>query len=704
MNRHLRVFQIAIGEMPVDESSQAVGRDEEIPSPQKTEQRAERDRKNILPPQAAPDRLELADAVEAGIARVVGGVDRADARPARHIGNEAMLDERMQHANLDGAKAAATGENKRCLWLIRARHHAILAKTAILHKQSGHSRLPGAHVKAIFVVPALAVIALSFAGARPAAARPADTVLINGKIITLDAQSSITQAIAIRGDKIIATGASSDIAKQAGTGTRVIDLGGRTVIPGLIDSHIHAIRAGLKFSTEVSWIGATSIADAMERIRAAAIYAKPGTWIVVGGGWAPAQFTEGRRPTQAELLAAVPDHPVYIQLFYRAALLTPLGLRSLGIDTDADLPGKGKLEHGEHEGWISADSATITALYAKLPTPALNESMEGTRQFLRELNRFGITGVFDPGGHNLAPEEYEALFRLWRADQLTLRIAYSICGPRPGSELADLQMLTRFLPMGTGDGMLRFNGIGERVTWGMYNNDMPTEQQKEDFHRVARWAAERGMALTVHWNNDRSVHHLLDVLERVDREIPIRDLRWSVAHLHDASDASLMRMKALGVGWLMQNGLHFAAASFLAARGPAINRAPPIRTGMRLALHIGGGTDANRVMSYNPFVSLKWMTDGRTVDGMPTRGASELISREEALRLYTQGSAWFTFDDDQRGTLQPGRLADLAVLDKDYLTVPNEELGTLTSLLTMVGGRVVYADGPFAALGPDWTK
>jgi hypothetical protein len=537
-----------------------------------------------------------------------------------------------------------------------------------------------------------------------ATAQPAETILLNGKILTLDAQSSVVQALAIRDDKIIATGATADILRQSDAKTRVIDLGGRTVIPGLVDSHIHAIRAGLKFSTEVSWIGATSIPEAMERIRAATIYAKPGTWIVVGGGWTPAQFVEGRRPIQAELLAAAPDHPVYIQLFYRAALLTPPGLKSLGISGEADLPGKGTLEHGENEGWISADTATITALYAKLPVPSLSESMEGTRRFLRELNRFGITGVFDPGGHNLAPEEYEALFRLWRRDQLTVRIAYSICGPRPGSEFADLQQLTRFLPMGTGDGMLRFNGIGERVTWGMYTTDSPAETQKEDFYRVAKWTAERGMALTVHWNNDRSVHHLLDVFDRVDREIPIRDLRWSIAHLHDASDASLARMKALGVGWLMQNGLHFAAASFLAARGPAVNRAPPIKTGMQMGLHIGGGTDANRVMSYNPFVSLKWMTDGRTVDGLPTRGASELISREEALRLYTQGSAWFTFDDDKRGSLQPGRLADLAVLDKDYLTVPAEELGTLTSLLTMVGGRIVHADGPFAELGPDWAK
>src|SRR6185369_9371589 len=164
---------------------------------------------------------------------------------------------------------------------------------------------------------------------------------------------------------------------------------------GLIDSHIHAIRAGLRFTTEVSWIGATSIAEAMERIRAAAIYARPGTWIVVAGGWTPAQFAERRRPTQAELVAAAPEHPVYVQLFYRAVLLTPAGLRALGIVGGVDLPATSKLEQGDGEGWISGDSAAITSLYARLPSPALIEGMEGTRRFLHELNRFGITGVFD---------------------------------------------------------------------------------------------------------------------------------------------------------------------------------------------------------------------------------------------------------------------------------------------------------------------
>jgi predicted amidohydrolase YtcJ len=548
----------------------------------------------------------------------------------------------------------------------------------------------------------LTALGVLISGCCSSLAQQADTILVNGKIVTLDQRSSIADALAIRDQRIEAVGAAADVLPRRGDRTRIIDLGGRTVIPGLIDSHIHAIRAGFKFSTEVSWIGCASLSDAMERIRSAAKNAKPGSWIVVGGGWTPNQFVEQRRPTQAELIAAAPDHPVYVQLFYRAVLLTPAGLHALGVRDEADLPANMTFDRGNDglaSGWLTADTAAITELYSRLPRPSLDESMAGTRRFLHELNRYGITAVIDPGGHNLAPEDYEPLFRLWRAGELTVRISYSICAPRPGRELADLQILTRFLPMGFGDGMLRFNGIGERLTWGMYNNDTPTELQKDELYRVARWAAEQRMTLTAHWNNERSVYHLLDVFERVDRELPIRDLRWSVAHLHDASEPSLTRMRSLGVGWLMQNGLYFAAPSFLVSRGAAINRAPPIRTALRLGLSIGGGTDADRVMSYNPFVSLKWMVDGRTVDGMTTRGASELISREEALRIYTAGSAWFAFDEDQRGTLEPGRLADLAVLDRDYLTVPIEEIGGLSAVLTMVGGRIVHASEPLQDFG-----
>jgi predicted amidohydrolase YtcJ len=449
----------------------------------------------------------------------------------------------------------------------------------------------------------------------PLHADPADMLLLNGRIVTLDDDSSIKQALAIAGDRIAATGNNDEILKLAGAATKIVDLGGRMVIPGLIDSHIHLIRAGFRYAGEVDWGGATSIAEALERLRAAAIDATPAAWLIVAGGWTPRQFVESRRPTESEIDAAASGHPVYIQLFYGSALINAAGREALGITTEAELPSAAKFERdakGAPDGWIVGPGAAIISLYSRLPKPSLPQAIDGTRRFMRLMSRFGLTGVIDPGGHNLAPEDYSALFQLWRERALSLRIVYSIFAPRPGRELEDFQAYTRFLPMGTGDDQLRFNGIGECVTWGMYNNENPTDADKEAFYKVALWAASQGMTLTVHWNNDRSVHHLLDVLERVNRKIPIAGLRWSIAHLHDASDVSLQRMKALGVGWLMQDGLYFSAPNYIAERGAVqMRRTPPIVTALKLGLPVGGGTDANRVMSPNPFVSLRWMLDGR---------------------------------------------------------------------------------------------
>src|SRR6266545_3563946 len=538
--------------------------------------------------------------------------------------------------------------------------------------------------------------------ASPAFAQGADTILFNGKVVTLDAAAPTAEALAVRDGKIIAVGRSADIRNLAGPGTQVIDLAGRTVIPGLIDSHMHAIRAALFYATEVNWIGAHSIPEAMARIKAAAQRAKPGQWIIVAGGWTEQQFQEKRRPTQAELIAAAPDNPVYIQLFYSAALLTPAGFKALNLNSDADVPPRGKIERdagGNPTGWIAGDNPTISGLFDKLPLPTFEESVEGTRQFFRELNRIGITGVSDPGGFNLTAASYQPLFKVWQDRALTVRVVYSLFAQRRGKELEDYQTMTQLLPMGFGDDWLRFNGIGENVAWGMYNNDNPTEAQKQQLYEIYKWAASRRMTMTQHWNNNRSVHHLLDVLERVDRETPIAPLRWSIAHLNDASVENLRRIKALGIGWTMQNAMYFNGEAFLKARGnEAMRLIPPVMTALKMGLTVGGGTDAHRVMSYNPFVSLQWMVDGKTVGGTLTRAEEELPSREEALRLYTLGSAWFTHDDGKRGSLAAGKLADLAVLSKDYLTVPIDQVGGIESLLTMVGGRIVHAAGPYAQL------
>ncbi len=554
------------------------------------------------------------------------------------------------------------------------------------------------HLAAVVRAAAGALLGL-LACTAPAQAQFADTILLNGKVVVYGA--SPAQALAVRDGKIVAIGASADIRALAGSATRVIDLGGRTVIPGLIDSHIHAIRAGLSFTTEVHWIGVRTLAEALDRIRAAAARAPRGAWLIVAGGWTERQFTEDRRPTQAEIVAAAPDHHVYIQQLYSRVLLDPGGADALGLARHEGLASRLTVERdgaGQPTGWLTGDNRAISDLFDLLPRPSDAQKVEGTRAFFRALNAVGITGVMDPGGYNLSIPDYQPLFRVWREHGLTLRVRYSLSAPRRGHELEDFQELTQMLPMGYGDEWLRFNGIGENVTWGLYNNDTPTDAQKETLAEVLRWAISRNMTATFHWHNDRAVHHLLDVLERVNAETHFAGMRWSIAHLNDASPESLKRMKAMGLGWLMQNAFYFRGEAFLGQRGLELARvSPPIVTALKMGIPVGGGTDAHRVMSYLPFVSLQWMLDGKTAGGIAMRAPEQLPTRLEALRLYTEGSAWFSFEDDVRGALAAGKLADLAVLSKDYLTVPVDEIGGIVSQLTMVGGRIVYADGPFAA-------
>ncbi len=542
-------------------------------------------------------------------------------------------------------------------------------------------------------------VAIALAAA-PAAAQAPDTILVNGKILTVDAQFSTREALAIRDGRIIALGTSADIRKLAGRETRVIDVQGRTVIPGLIDSHLHAIRAAQTFSTEVNWIGASSLTEALGRISEAARTMKPGAWLIVAGGWNVQQFKENRRPTQAELVAAAPNNPVYVQLGYGWAMLTPLAYKALNITSDADVPSGGKMERdasGKPTGGISGGQGAIIALFDKLPKPTFDEQVEGTKKFFRELNRLALTGVYDPGGNNLAPDDYQAVFKVWRQGEMTVRVAYTLCGQTPGAEFAELKGLVALVPQGFGDDMLRFGGLGERITAAMNNNNRPTDAEKEKYYEIVRWAAGRGMTLTMHWNNDASAGQLLDIFERVNREVPIGALRWSIAHLNDASPATLARMKALGVGWTVQDAMYFGGDGYVQQAGAAAaRRVPPVETGKKIGVAIGGGTDAHRVASYNPFTSLQWFLDGRTVGGTAIRGPEETPDRADALRFYTLGSAWFSFDDKKRGSLEAGKLADLAVLSKDYMTVPVEEVHTIESLLTMVGGRVVYSSGPFA--------
>jgi predicted amidohydrolase YtcJ len=538
-----------------------------------------------------------------------------------------------------------------------------------------------------------------------ASAQTADTILFNGKILTVDKDFSVKQALAIGQGRVLASGTSAAMKKLAGEKARMIDLGGRTVIPGLTDGHIHGIRAALTFGTEVNWIGVPTLKEALEKIRQAAQAQKPGSWIVVAGGWTEEQFEEKRRPTVAEVAAAAPDNPVYIQHLYDWLLLTPKAMAALNIRDDADITPGGKFERDSSNnptGILAGNGNTLGKIFDKLPKPTLDQQVDGSRQFFREMNSLGITGIVDGGGVSMYPANYQAVFKLWRDKQLTVRVAYHLCAPTPGSELKDLQNLTQLLPPGFGDSMLHFNGPGEILIWADWTDGDITPDGKAKLYDLLRWAAGKGYTIQLHWNPERTVHDLLDVIEAVNDEYPVRDLRWAVLHLYGASEDSLKRMKPLGLIWGVQDGLYFGGERLQREVGvEAALQLPRIATAFKLGLNVTAGTDAHRVSSYNPFVALQWYLDGTTIGGTQTRGDAEAPSRRQALEMYTRNSAYAANDDDKRGTLEAGKLADLAVLSSDYLTTPVKEIGKIKSVLTMVGGNVVYSAAPFTNLGDE---
>ena len=552
--------------------------------------------------------------------------------------------------------------------------------------------LPAAFIS--FLAFALAL----FIGA-PACAK--DRLYHNGALITLDQGLPSASALLVRDGRIAAIGESAALLTSAPATTQRIDLRGRTVIPGLIDSHIHAIRAGLSYATEVHWTGAATIPEALQRLRDAADALPAGGWLIVAGGWTELQFSERRRPTEAEIEAAAPNHRIYVQHLYNSALLSKSAIEALDLARNGALLAQLKPQNdsGELGGWLSGEAEAITALFDLLPRPSLSQQIEGTKAFFRRLNSLGMTGVMDPGGYNLPLEAYDAVRALARQKQLTLRVIYNLSAPTPGGEFEDFDGLTKDLPMGAGDGFLRFNGIGENVTWGMYNNERPSVADKAALARVLGLAAQRRLGVTFHWMNDRSAGALLDVLEGVAAQSPIADLRWSIAHLHDATPPTLGRMKKLGVGWLVQNAFYFRGGAFARQRGEEAARlSPPIVSALDMGLKVAAGTDAHRVMSFHPFVALQWMLDGRTVDGQGTRDAREIPTRLQALEAYTLGGAWFSHEDTERGSLMVGKRGDFAVLSDDYMSIPTERIGALRALMTVVDGRIVYAAAPFEGL------
>ena len=561
------------------------------------------------------------------------------------------------------------------------------------------------------LVMAVGVAPASLSRAAPAAqTATADLVLLNGQVATVDSADSVQQALAIQGDHFVAVGSSDAIAGWIGPDTRVIDVGGRTVLPGLIDSHIHALRGGGTYDVELHWELIGSISEALQSIRDAVASSAPGSWVQVVGGWHISQLSENRLPTPDELTAAAPNNPVWVQYLYDRVILNETAVKTLGLTADTPDPPDGKTfkdpATGQPTGVVSGFQG-ITDLYAKIPKPTFEQQLQSTRNWFRELNRVGLTTVDDAGGAGQNwPEGYRVVTTLHDTGQLTERVHWWMQPNANGQEKEVIRAFIDTVPVDSGDDWLRPMGIGERPLISVFDGDgfqpdPPTfsPQALNDWRDIVRTVAERGWRLQIHATRDHSAQQLLPALEEVNQQIPFGDRRWYFVHLEDASVDTIQRIKALGMGISVQDRTAFWGEDVLRVGGEEVaRRTPPIVTELNLGVPLGGGTDATRTATYSPFVSLWWMVTGRTRAGVQVRGPEESPTRQQALRIYTMGSAWFSFDEDKLGSIEPGKLADLIVLSHDYFSVPDDQIKDLSSVLTIVGGQPVYAAEEFAQL------
>ena len=551
---------------------------------------------------------------------------------------------------------------------------------------------------------------LWFAGAAPVAAQQRDfnapdLVLMNGKVLTLDERSSVTEAIAVRDGKILATGSSASIKALAGAGTRVIDVSGKTVIPGLIDTHAHFKAAGL--GDYVVIMGrAKTVAEALEAIKAFAAKKKPGEWIV-GGAWhPPSQLAEKRYLTRQEIDSVAPNNPVYLRTVGHFSMANTMALQKVGVDKTTADPSGGSFERdgtGELTG-VLVETA-IDRVEKAVPPWTEDDEM---RQFtIAEslLNSFGITSAIEGATE---PRDIRTLQQLVASGKATLRTGVML-RPEPPADLTAWEaiMSGNGVSSGFGDDWLKFAGIkifydgGMTLKTALMRDVYPDSH--DNYHGIAQQTPERlkqlisicnryGWRVGVHVVGDLGIDQVLDAFEAVDQEKSIRDRRFVLIHASLIRSEQMERAHRLGVRIDFQNVFMWDKAAtverFL-GRATA-DRAMPTRTLIaKMGLDsLGAGTDFP-VNPINPFLNMYIMVTRKDPNGS-VYGAAEAITREQALRLYTSAASRYTFDEARKGTIEPGKLADFVVLSADYLAVPEEQIKDIKADLTLVGGKVVF--------------
>ncbi|HTN74610.1 MAG TPA: amidohydrolase, partial [Pirellulaceae bacterium] len=507
----------------------------------------------------------------------------------------------------------------------------------------------------------------------------ADLIIHNGRITTLDAASPEVTALAVRDGRVSAIGTDETVLALQSPSTTVINLDRTRVIPGLNDSHLHLIRGGLNFNLELRWDGVPSLADALRMLKEQAARTPAPQWVRVVGGWSEFQFAERRLPTLAEVNAAAPDTPVFILHLYDRAILNAAALRAVGYSKDTPDPPGGEIQRdrqGNPTGILIArpNAMILYSTLAKGPKLPPTYQLNSTRHFMRELNRLGVTSVIDAGGgYQNYLDDYEIIEDLHRRGEMTVRVAYNLFTQKPQGELEDFSRWVGMTKPGAGSDFYRMNGAGEMLVFSAADfedflearPDLSASMESE-LHRVVKLLSEHRWPFRLHATYNESISRFLNVFESVNREVPFAGLRWFFDHAETVTEQNLERIKALGGGIAVQHRMAFQGEYFVDRYGAqAAEQTPPIAKMLSMGIPVGAGTDATRVASFNPWVSLYWLVSGRTVGGLALYPEANRLTRAAALRLYTQGSAWMSGEEQVKGTLAVGQFADFSALSAD---------------------------------------
>lgn len=576
-------------------------------------------------------------------------------------------------------------------------------------------------------ITAVAVLAAGMSlpvivGSAEAQQRPADLIVTNARVFTMDPQRPQATAFAVKDGKFVAVGGDAEMAAHRGEKTRSIDGQGRTIVPGLNDSHAHAVRGGRFYNLELRWDGVDSLERGLAMIREQAQRTPKGQWVRIIGGWSPYQFEEKRMPTIKELNAAAPDTPTFVLFLYSQGMINRAAVRALGLTEGTKAPEGGRYEFVDGGAILHAEPnpAILYQMIAKPPQLSAADQVNSTLHFYRELNRLGMTSAIDAGGGGHAfPKDYAGSQAVVREGDLPVRISYYLFAQDPGKEADDFRRWTSEYQAGRNeDGQLEhgfeLEGGGEFLAhgagdWENFLAARPDLDERKargmdwagDLREVATILVRNNWPLRQHATYGESIGHILDVFEQVKREQGRFVPRWAIDHAETVRDEELRRIKAMGGGIAIQNRMAFAGEYFVERYGrDAATHAPPIRKMLEMGIPVGAGTDGTRVSSYNPWPSLYWLVSGRTMGGTQLFADDNKLSREEALRLFTVGSAWFSQEEHVKGRITPGQYADFAVLSDDYFEVPEQQIQDIESVLTVVAGKVVHAAKPFDAFAP----